>query len=141
MKLVLKNSKLVFKNVIETIINYFQSVASKSIVYGGVFNNAGLVQCEFYELTKGSNYKLYFTCDGTFDIGTCYLLSLCKMDGDYSTTGRTVAINTILAWSKDIKNYEQEFAVATDSTADCICICHPKSAYIGNYTCKVVKVG
>ena len=54
---------------------------------------------------------------------------------------RTVAISTILAQNNNTKVYEQAFTVPLDSTADCICDCNPKTAYIGNYTCNVIKLG
>lgn len=94
-----------------------------------------------YPLIKGATYKLNYRGSVTKDIGSIYLCSLCKLEGDYVTMPREDVAEKIFSWNNtDSINQGGEFKVPLETDKDCIVITGLRDTYDPNITVKLVKI-
>lgn len=121
-----------------------QSIANNTnggVNYPGNFTTMGFCQSWIYPLIKGATYRLNYKGSVNKDIGSVYLCSLCKLDGDYVTLPRKGVGEKIFAWNNtDSINQGGEFKVPLETDKDCIVITGLRDTYDPNITIKLVKI-
>lgn len=121
-----------------------QSIANNTnggVSYPGKFSTLGFCQSWIYPLIKGATYRLNYKGSVTKDIGSIYLCSLCKLEGDYVTMPREDVAEKIFSWNNtDSINQGGEFKVPLETDKDCIVITGLRDTYDPNIIVKLVKI-
>lgn len=141
MKLVLKNCRIIMQSPKRTEIESVYNNKNGGVSYPGNLASSGNSQSWFFPLVKGATYELTYTGTVKMNIGSVWLCSLCKLEGDYTTMPQNEVAEEVFGWNKDELVQGGRFVVPSETDKDCIVVTGLKDSMDSDIKVQLVRLG